>query len=95
MEWAVRVAAFYEKAKVDNRISPVHISLYFALLVQVDQTGINLIFPVRDHLMTLAKISSTVTYHRCLRELHAYGYIEYRPSFAVGRTRVVMIELGF
>jgi len=93
MEWAVRVAAFYKLCGADNRISPVHISLYFALLVQADLTGIDLIIPVRDELMLRAKVSSTVTYHRCLRELHEYGYIDYRPSFAAGRTRVEMIEL--
>ena len=89
----MQVAAFYQKISADNRISPVHISLYFALLAQADLTGIDLIIPVREHLMVHAKVCSTVTYHRCLRELHEYGYIDYRPSYAAGRTRVEMIEL--
>jgi len=94
MDWAVRVASFYELALVDNRIGPVHISLYFALLVESGSCGLDLILPVRERLMSMAKISSTVTYHRCLRELSAYGYIDYRPSFASGRSRVEIIELG-
>lgn len=93
MEWAVRVAAFYEKAGADNRISPVHIALYFALLFDAGFSGVGLLLPVRDHLMARAKISSTVTYHRCLRELHEYGYISYSPSKAAGRSRVEMIDL--
>jgi len=93
MEWAVRVASFFEKSGADNRISPVHIALYFALLHEAGNTGIDLLLPVRDHLMQRAKISSAVTYHRCMKELHAYGYIDYRPSFAKGRTRVVMVDL--
>jgi hypothetical protein len=93
MEWAVRVAAFYNKACADNRISPVHISLYFALLHEACTTGVDLLLPVRDYLMQRSKVCSTVTYHRCLRELHVYGYIDYRPSKAAGRSRVEMIEL--
>ena len=89
----MRVAAFYKKAKVDNRIGPIHIALYFAMLQDAASCGIDVVIPVREHLMALAKIASTVTYHRGLRELHEYGYILYRPSFAAGRTRVVMIEL--
>ncbi len=90
MEWAMRVAAFYRKVKVDNRISPVHIALYFALLNDAMRGGLDLIIPIREHLMEVAKISSPVTYNKCLRDLHLYGYIDYRPSFAAGRTRVVM-----
>lgn len=93
MEWAARIYSFYQKAGADHRISPVHISLYFTLLNEVIISGKDFILPVRDHLMSAAKISSSVTYHRCLRELHEYGYLDYRPSFAKGRSRVVMIEL--
>lgn len=93
MEWAVRVAAFYDKAGADNRISPVHISLYFALLHDACNTGVDLLLPMRDHLMQRCKVYSTVTYHRCLRELHNYGYIDYRPSKAAGRSRVEIIDL--
>lgn len=94
MEWAVRVAAFYEKAKADNRISPVHIALYFALLNEASKSGVNLIIPVRSRLMVLSKVYSTVTYHRCLRELHEYGYIIYRPSYVAGMTRIELITLS-
>lgn len=41
--------------------------------------------------MELAKISSTVTYHKCLRGLHAYGYINYRPSYYPGRSEAELI----
>jgi hypothetical protein len=93
MDWAVRVAAFFEKAQADNRIGPVHISLYLALQLEACKTNFDLIIPVRDVIMLRAKISSPVTYHRALRDLHAYGYIDYRPSFNPGMTRVEMILL--
>lgn len=51
-----------------------------------------MIIPVRDYLMVHSKICSTVTYYRGLRELREYGYIDYRPSYAAGRTRIVLIE---
>lgn len=90
----MRVSSFYDLAIADNRIGPVHIALYFALLAESGASGLSLIMPVRELLMARAKISSTVTYHRCLRELSSYGYIAYRPSFASGRTRVELVELG-
>ncbi|WP_205589855.1 hypothetical protein [Mucilaginibacter celer] len=31
--------------------------------------------------MKLAKISSCTTYHKCIRDLNAYGYLNYEPSF--------------
>ncbi len=94
MLWTDRLSSFYLKVRNDNRISPTHISLYFALLHEASNTGLNLIIPVRDHLMVHAKVYSSVTYHRCLKELNEYGYIDYRPSYAVGRTRIELIELG-
>jgi len=31
--------------------------------------------------MKLSRIKSTATYHKVLRELQAFGYIEYVPSY--------------
>jgi hypothetical protein len=31
--------------------------------------------------MRISKISSKATYHKCLKNLHALGYIEYQPSY--------------
>lgn len=88
------IAGFYKKVVADHRIGPLHIALYFALKHEFALSGIDLIIPVRERLMSMAKISSTVSYHRCMRELHIYGYITYLPSKASGRSRVEMIELG-
>jgi hypothetical protein len=39
-------------------------------------------FPVtRRTLMAFSKIASIATYHKCIRELDAFGYIRYEPSF--------------
>ncbi len=31
--------------------------------------------------MRISKISSKATYHKCLKNLHALGYINYEPSY--------------
>jgi len=35
--------------------------------------------------MKIAKISSAMTYHKCVKDLNAYGYIRYEPSFNKNR----------
>lgn len=35
----------------------------------------------RDEVMRISKISSKATYHKCLKNLHALGYIKYEPSY--------------
>ena len=91
MDAGVWKRAFYDKIRDDNRISPFHISLYFALVFEAGLlTDVSFVVR-REAVMSLAKISSRVTYHRCLRELHWYGYIEYRASFAAGQSMVRLI----
>ncbi len=31
--------------------------------------------------MQIAKIRGYATYHKCIKDLHTYGYIEYLPSY--------------
>jgi len=91
VEW---LSAFYRKARTDNRISTTHISLYFSLLHELNNHTDNSVFHLqRGLIMEHAKISSRVTYNKCMRELHAYGYINYRPSFIAGRSMVSLIVL--
>lgn len=73
-------------------MGPPHIALFAALYqcwLQAGATG-----PVQafsHEVMPLAKIYSSATYHRVLRELHAYGYVRYEPSFSrVRRSRIYL-----
>lgn len=34
-----------------------------------------------QELMRISKISDKATYHKCINDLHTYGYIQYLPSF--------------
>lgn len=91
--WAEWQTLFYRKAVADNRISPTHISLYFALLHEAGHTLTIPFYLMRTTVMQKAKISSPVTLNRCLKELHLYGYIDYRPSYRPGRSMVGLIPL--
>lgn len=73
---------FFEAVRSDGRISTTHISIYAALLQYRKQQGfINPIQVFSREIMDIAKISSSITYHRCVRALSDYGYIKYEPSY--------------
>ena len=66
----------------DPRLFATHVSLYTALFVSWQRSGFNNPFPVsRRELMPYSRIGSIATYHKCIKELDAYGYIRYQPSF--------------
>ena len=73
------VKSFIAKAREDPRITTVHISMYLALICLADDAGSISIF--RHDVMPLCKVSGSATYHRSIRELHAFGYIKYFPSY--------------
>jgi hypothetical protein len=95
MDLHVWQTSFYSRADDDNRLSPAHLSLYFALLHEAVCISESVLYLKRDQIMHRSKICSRVTYHRCLRSLHAYGYIEYTPSYRVGDSKVRLVELDF
>ncbi|MBI1837752.1 MAG: transcriptional regulator [Flavobacteriia bacterium] len=71
----------FEKFSDDKRLSAYHISLYVALfqLWNINRFS-NPLLIIRSEVMQISKISSKSTYHRCIRELESFGYIEYQPS---------------
>ena len=66
----------------DKRVSVWHIAIYLAL---VDVWNKNLFQnPIRisrKEIMRMAHVGSIVTYHKCIKELQAFNYIEYYPSY--------------
>jgi len=43
--------------------------------------------------MRISKIRSKATYHKCLKNLHSSGYIDYQPSYNPFQgSQVVMME---
>lgn len=85
MNIVVLQSIFYEVIKGDQRISARHISLYMALLHCYAKNSLqNPVMLKREIIMGRAKISSRVTYNKCMKELHEYGYIDYLPSYTAG-----------
>lgn len=72
---------FFKAIEKDYRISVTHIGIYAALLqFRADRGFINPIMAYRYEIMKIAKITGHVTYHKCIRELNEYGYINYIPK---------------
>jgi len=73
--------SFLMAAKSDPRIGPLHITLYMALLASYREQRSNPIYIFAAQVMPLAKIAGSTTYHRTIRQLAAYRYIRYIPSY--------------
>ena len=66
---------------VDKQLNPTHISMYIALFQYWNLNRFeNPISISRKEIMQLSKIGSVATYHKCIKELHNWGYLEYIPS---------------
>lgn len=66
----------------DNRLAPVHISLYVSLFQVWNQHRFqNPISILREEVMKAAKISSYTTYTKVMRELNDWNYIRYQTSY--------------
>lgn len=85
--------AFFRRVVHDPRIGMSHIALYGALHQRWEEAGgVDPVQVYSREVMPFAKIYGSATYHRALRELHAYGYLRYEPSF--NRLRRSRIYLG-
>lgn len=82
MNYIKHLTGFFEKVTVDRTLNPTHISLYMALFQFWNCNRFkNPISINRDEIMRISKISSKATYHKCLKNLHTLGYINYQPSY--------------
>ena len=82
MNYIKHLTGFFNKISNENAINPTHISLYLALFQcwNVNRfknpTGIS-----REEIMKASKINSKATYHKCMKELQALGFMEYLPTY--------------
>ena len=73
---------FFLAIEKDARINATHIGVYAALLhYWQEHSFVNPIHAYSHEIMPIAKISAQATYHCKIRDLHAFGYIRYEPSF--------------
>ncbi|WP_299051722.1 transcriptional regulator [uncultured Polaribacter sp.] len=82
MNYIKHLTGFFDKVINDHTLNPTHISLYIALFQFWNCNRFrNPISISRDEVMRISKISSKATYHKCLKNLHALGYLRYEPSY--------------
>lgn len=78
----LQLSIFYQKISDDNRITTTHISLYMALFELWNRNHFkNPVSVTRSGVMQVAKISGIATFHKCMKDLVSFGYIEYMPSY--------------
>ena len=82
MNYILHLNHAFHKFCEDEKLTPFHISLYFALFQYWNMAKFrNPISISRDELMRAAKIGSVNTYIRCMKELDKWAYIQYKPSY--------------
>ena len=82
MKRVKELTSFYSAIKDDHRISTTHISLYMALFQLYNLNSFqNPVSISRAGVMKVAKISGLATYHKCIKDLNDFGYIQYLPSY--------------
>lgn len=78
---AMQISSFLKRIEREPRIGTSHIALYFALLAYWDAQHYNPISVYNWQIMKLAKISSTSTSARVLKDLCETGFLRFEPSF--------------
>jgi len=83
-------AVLLQRFAKDHRLTVWHLATMLAILQLATKEDTNQpIYISRLKVMELAHIGSIATYHKCIRELEDFGYIDYIPSYHPGiRTEV-------
>lgn len=82
MNYIRHLTAFFERVSTDERLNPTHVSLYISLFQYWNINRFNNPISItRDEVMRISKICAKATYHKCIKDLHNYGYVVYKPSF--------------
>jgi hypothetical protein len=70
-----------DKVSEVPEMNPSHVSLYIGLFTIWNYSHFkNPISISRKEVMTVSKIGSKHTYHKCLKDLHKMGFLKYFPS---------------
>ena len=95
MNYIKHLTGFFEKIKSDPDINPSAISIYMAIFQIWNHNRFQSpIYATRDELMYASKISSTATYHKCIKLLEQKEYIIYTPSYSsYTRTSIIIVPL--
>jgi len=70
------------KATADERLTVSHMALLFAIITLCRrENGYKSIQTSRKILMAKSHIGSLPTYHKCIKDLMNFKYLEYSPSY--------------
>ncbi len=82
MNYIRQLTGFFLRVADDDRLNPTHVSLYMAIFQFWNLERFrNPVSISRQELMRISKICAKATYHKCIKDLHNYGYIRYQPSY--------------
>lgn len=81
MKLSFPVDNFLKRAAADERLLPTHLSLFMAIFFYSKDDAKAEFQVCRRELMQYSRIKSLGTYHKCMSELVAFGYITYSPSY--------------
>jgi len=88
--------AFFHSLSNDKRLNATHVSMYVVLFYQWNNARFSDEFYInRNEIMSLSRIGSKGTYHKCIKDLHTWQYLEYLPSYnpLIGSS-IKMFDLG-
>lgn len=72
---------FFIKIQSDTKMNTTHVSMYMALFYHWNRARFSAGFFInRNEIMSMSRIGSKGTYHKCLRDLTEWKYIIYKPS---------------
>lgn len=93
MNYIKHLNVMLETFSLDTRLNPKHVSLYMALFRCWNSERFPTWFFIsRKVLMNSSRIGSKSSYHRCLKNLHDWGYLIYKPSHRISGSRVKIIQ---
>jgi hypothetical protein len=82
MNYILQLSGFFQRVASDKHLNPTHVSLYMAIFQYWNAGHFqNPVSISRQELMRISKISAKATYHKCIKDLHNLGYIQYMPSY--------------
>jgi hypothetical protein len=82
MNYIRHLTGFFDRVAIDDRLNPTHISLYMSLFQFWNiNRFVNPISISRSEMMSISKIHSKATYHKVIKDLSAFGFIHYEPSY--------------
>ena len=77
----------------DERLSVWHFSIYMTLVLLWHKNELANPFPIsRKNIMELAHVYSFATYHKCIKQLEMFGYIQYNPSYSYYQRSSIFIN---